>query len=98
MKMMANHSRVSWSCALAWVCVAMPCAWATGNIDPTNKHAWTENTGWANFTPTNGGVIIHYDGTCGYLTGYAWGENIGWIKLGDNSGGPYNNIRARTGE
>ena len=70
------------------------CAWATGNIDPTNKYAWAENVGWGNFAPTNGGVTVHYNGTSGYLTGYAWGENIGWIKLGDDSGGPYNNISA----
>jgi len=65
--------------------------YGTGNIDPTNKHTWTENTGWANGAPTNGGVTVHYNGTSGYLTGLAWGENIGWIKLGDNTGGPYAN-------
>ena len=47
-----------------------------------------------NFAPTNGGVMVHYNGTSGYLTGYAWGENIGWIKLGDDSGGPYSNTSA----
>ena len=68
--------------------------WATGNVDPTNKYAWAENTGWANAAPTNGGVSVHFDGTSGYLTGFAWGENMGWIKLGDNTGGPYNNNSA----
>ena len=94
MRMMANQLRVSWICALAWACVAMPCAWAAGNIDPTNKFAWTENVGWVNFAPTNGGVTVHYNGTSGYLTGFAWGENIGWIKLGADSGGPYANTSA----
>ena len=77
-----------------WACMAMPCAWAAGNIDPTNKFAWGENVGWVNFAPTNGGVTVHYNGTSGYLTGYAWGENIGWIKLGANAGGPYANTSA----
>ena len=80
--------------ALAWACLVLPCAWAAGNIDPTNKNAWTENAGWANASPTNGGVTVYFDGTNGYLTGLAWGENIGWIKLGDNTGGPYNNTSA----
>lgn len=76
-----------------FVCVCMVtlrvCA-STG-IDPTNKHAWSENAGWINFAPVGGGVSIHFDGSMGYLDGYAWGENIGWIKMGDNNGGPYNN-------
>jgi len=64
---------------------------ASANIDPTNKHAWAENTGWMNFAPTNGGATVYYNGTSGHLTGYAWAENIGWIKLGNNAGGPYTN-------
>ncbi len=80
--------------ALAWACWALPCAWATTGIDPTNKCAWTENTGWANAAPTNGGVTVYYNETNGYLTGLAWGENIGWIKLGNDAGGPYANTNA----
>ena len=50
MKTRANHSRVSWIYMLAWVCVAMPCAWAdVSNMNPTNKHAWGENVGWVRF-------------------------------------------------
>ena len=60
-------------------------------METTNKNAWSENTGWVNAAPTNGGVTVHFDGANGYLTGLAWGENIGWIKLGNNSGGPYVN-------
>lgn len=67
------------------------CVWATGNIDEASKNAWTENTGWVNAAPVNGGVTMWFNGTSGYLTGTAWGENIGWIKLGGNSGGPYKN-------
>ena len=90
-----RKARVGLSAAvMAWAFGVLPCAWATGNIDPTNKNAWTENTGWANAAPTNGGVTVHFNGTSGYLTGYAWGENIGWIKLGDNPGGPYANTSA----
>ena len=63
-------------------------AWATseGNIDTSNKYAWSENAGWLNYRPTNGGVTVH--GT--YLSGYAWAENIGWVKLGSGTG-PYAN-------
>jgi parallel beta-helix repeat protein len=57
-----------------------------GNIDTNNKYAWSENAGWLNCRPTNGGVTVN--GT--YLSGYAWAENIGWIKLGSGTG-PYNN-------
>jgi len=74
--------------------LASPCARATGNIDPINKSAWAENTGWANASPTNGGVTAQYNGTSGYLMGLAWGENVGWIKLGNDSGGPFANTSA----
>ncbi|MFC1498838.1 hypothetical protein ACFLS1_10275 [Verrucomicrobiota bacterium] len=79
---------------LACALLALPCAWATGNIDSTNKTAWTENTGWANAEPTNGGITVHFDGISGYLTGHIWGENVGWIKMGNDSGGPYTNSSA----
>ena len=62
-------------------------AWASeGNIDSTYKYAWSENAGWLNFRPTNGGVTDYAT----YLSGYAWAENIGWIKLGSGTG-PYSN-------
>ena len=61
--------------------------WASeGNIDTSNKYAWSENAGWLNFRPTNGGVTVHDT----YLSGYSWAENIGWIKLGSGTG-PYGN-------
>lgn len=83
----------------AWFLVAVVCclaaqrAWSDADtgMDPTNKHAWAENPGWANTAPTHGGVTVHFDGNEGYLEGLAWGENIGWIKFGDNTGGPYAN-------
>ncbi len=58
------------------VCFAAVHVWASTNIDPTNKYAWTENTGWGNAAPTNGGVTVHFDGSNGYLTGLAWKEYV----------------------
>jgi hypothetical protein len=60
--------------------------WAAGNIDSTYKYAWSENSGWQNFRPTDGGVTVYST----YLSGYAWAENIGWVKLGSGTG-PYAN-------
>lgn len=82
--------------ALVLVCWAGPTLWAeiSIGIDPTNKTAWTENAGWANFTQAGGGVMVHFDGSAGFLTGYAWGENIGWISFGAYDGGPYDNTTA----
>jgi ferric-dicitrate binding protein FerR (iron transport regulator) len=57
-------------------------AWASGNIDPAERFAWSENAGWINFAPADGGVNAAVTG----LSGYAWGENIGWVKMAaDNS-------------
>jgi hypothetical protein len=59
---------------------------ATGNIDATDKYAWSTNAGWINLRPEHGGVTVYSD----HLEGYAWGENIGWIRLGSTGGGsPY---------
>ena len=58
-------------------------ALAAGNIDDTNKYAWSADAGWINFAPDNGGVIVYSD----HLEGDAWGENIGWIRLGSYTGG-----------
>ena len=91
---MKNRAKILFL-VFSWTWLSSTCVWASTNIDPTNKCAWSENIGWANAAPVNGGVTngvtLHFDGTSGYLTGYAWGENIGWIKLGDDTGGPYAN-------
>lgn len=63
--------------------------WAAGNIDPANNFAWSENAGWINFAPTNGGVTV----TTAGLSGYAWAENIGWVQLA-YPGSTYNNTSA----
>lgn len=68
----------------------MPAVAATGNISTSDKYAWSENTGWMNFRPSNGGVTVNDT----YLSGYVWAENIGHVKLGNDSGGPYNNTNA----
>jgi hypothetical protein len=65
--------------ALLGVSVAL----AAGNIDATDKWAWSTNAGWINFNPTHGGVTVYSD----HLEGYAWAENIGWIQLGSYDGG-----------
>jgi hypothetical protein len=57
-----------------------------GNIDPTDKWAWSTNAGWINFAPSCtgcDGVTVYPD----HLEGYAWGESIGWIRLGTHTGG-----------
>jgi hypothetical protein len=59
----------------------------TGNIDPSQRHAWAENAGWLDFRPVFGGVSVLPT----YLTGYAWSEAAGWVKLGTDAGGPYVN-------
>ena len=50
-----------------------------GTIDSTYKYAWSENTGWINFSTDNGEVHVIDSG----LSGYALSENIGWINLSE---------------
>ena len=52
---------------------AKPASAAEGNIDDTEKYAWSENAGWLNFRPAHGGVTVHET----HLSGYAWADNIG---------------------
>lgn len=79
--------------ALAFAAVCLTAGFsarAEGNISETNKYAWSENAGWVNFAPANGGATVRLDRN-GYLTGSVWAENVGWIKLGSSDGGPYAN-------
>ena len=64
-------------------------------VDATNKFAWSENSGWINFNPTNGGMRVVSAGSK-WLSGYVWSENLGWIKLGNAQGGPYSNSETGT--
>jgi len=68
--------------------------WAQGTTTPVTGYAWSETTGWINFSPTHGGVTVRGDGVNGYLAGHAWSENVGWIKTGNDGGGPYGNSSA----
>lgn len=47
-------------------------------------YAWSEQFGWINLNPTNGGVANNGNGT---LSGYAWGEGTGWINFNPTNGG-----------
>lgn len=67
---------------------------AAMEIDPTNRYAWSQNAGWVNFAPSNGGAQVHFAGANGYLGGHAWAPNIGWVKLGADAVGPYGNNSA----
>lgn len=62
----------------------------TGNIDPSERHAWAESSGWLDLRPAFGGVTV----LPAYLAGYAWHEGLGWVKLGVDAGGPYGNTLA----
>lgn len=59
-------------CLLGWTLASL-----AAGISPTDKYAWSENTGWLNFNATNGNVQIYAD----HLEGFVWAENIGWISL-----------------
>ncbi len=73
--------------ALAMIVLLSVCLWAGmalgQGIDPENRFAWTENTGWLNFKPSHGEVSVYAT----HLEGHVWGENIGWIRLGTYTGG-----------
>ena len=53
MSMIKKQGRSFVLFTLAWALVS--CVWASGNIDPNSKYAWSENIGWVNFAPSNGG-------------------------------------------
>ena len=53
------------------------------DIHPKHKYAWSENTGWLNFSPAQSNVKVYPS----HLEGYVWSENIGWIRLGTHTGG-----------
>lgn len=70
---------------LALIAMLPAAATAAGNISGSDKYAWSDSSGWVNFSPPNGGVGVYDD----HLEGYAWAENVGWIKLGSHGGGGY---------
>ena len=48
-------------------------------------YAWSQNYGWINLAPDNGGITNN----AGALSGHAWGQNTGWI---DFSGATINSL------
>jgi len=81
---------------LAVLCAGALTALGSGNIDANNRFAWSEDAGWFDFNPTNGGVTVVVTANQKWLSGYAWAENIGWVELGNASGGPYSNSGTNT--
>ncbi len=72
--------------ALGLILIAATPSFSASNIDANNKFAWTETSGWVNFSPSSDNVLIYDD----HIEGYAWAENFGWIKLGSHTtGGPH---------
>lgn len=69
-----NDYKYSWSDRVGYINFA--------NVIVENStlsgYAWSKNSGWIKFNPTNGGVFN--DGS-GNLSGYAWGEQLGWINF-----------------
>ena len=82
-KKIITHFKYPVLIAVIVLCLLGVAQAATGNIDATDKWAWSTNAGWSNFNPTHGGVTVFSD----HLEGYAWAENIGWIRLGSYDGG-----------
>ncbi|MCB0155912.1 MAG: hypothetical protein KDF65_14025 [Anaerolineae bacterium] len=58
-------------------------AYAAGNIDPAQRHAWGHTIGWVNLSPAHGGATVYAD----HLEGDAWAESIGWMRLGTHTAG-----------
>ncbi len=67
---------------------AMPMAVSasTGTILSGKGAAWSNEIGWVNFAPSNGGLSI----TDSAVTGSAWSENYGWINFAPANGGVIN--------
>ncbi len=64
-----------------------PLAFASAdNITGSYKYAWSDQVGYINFAPTNGGITV----TDSALSGYAWSENTGYINFAPNQGGVLN--------
>lgn len=64
-------------------------AWAQSNVDPVNKYAWNEDSGWTNWRDAGSGADGVVVGAA-FLSGFIWGEDVGWINVG-NGAGPYSN-------
>jgi hypothetical protein len=56
-------------------------------------YIWSENLGWINLAPTEGGVD---NTTGGVLSGYGWGDTASWVNFDPTHGGV--TINTTTGE
>lgn len=56
------------------------------SMSSAHKYAWGEKTGWINFNPTHGNVVVTGTG----MTGSAWNDIYGWINLHPTRGGVVN--------
>lgn len=77
-----KHSIVPTMSAAALLLAASGSSLAAA-IDPADKYAWSESSGWVNHRANHGETLVFDD----HLEGHAWAENIGWVKLGSYSGG-----------
>lgn len=57
-----------------------------GTITSPYKYAWSDEVGYINFAPLNGGITV----TNSALSGYAWSENSGYINFAPAQGGVSN--------
>lgn len=82
-----SHTKINQIVTAIAVSTTLSCSLAfASNINPVDKYAWSENSGWFNFSASNGQVRVFKD----HLEGYVWSENVGWIRLGSyDSGGSY---------
>jgi peptidoglycan hydrolase-like protein with peptidoglycan-binding domain len=87
--MKSQRAGVGLSIAFSVVALFVSCPAITfaGTIDSTDHYAWSNNGGWVNWNPTNGGVQV----TSSALTGYIWSADFGWINLAPTNGGVTNN-------
>ena len=82
---MKIKSFTTWVVTVAVAVIAV----AQSNVDPVNKHAWSENAGYSNWRDADGtaaGVAV--GGT--FMGGFIWAENVGFVNVGDGS--PTNSI------
>lgn len=78
-----NRTIYCFSAVMVFV-LASAAVHAQSNINPVDKFAWGENTGFINWFDANGGTDgVRVEAT--FLSGFAWGENIGWINFGNGT-------------
>ena len=70
---------------------------STGTIGVTTNAAWSDQTGWVNFAPTNGATYEGVYVSDSALTGSAWSQNYGWINFAPSHGGVTNDGQGHLG-